>query len=140
MIQLRSSNILETMVSRENLPEVQKFFKEDMDNPTPKVVEIIDNAMEVCYNEVMYHQERYDFFIDADMRQFLLNKDKAKQCLLDVLLICPEFMPLMWGGESVGLPTDAPTSVGEPAYNTAPNSCTIDDLRQISPLQAAAIA
>lgn len=106
MIQLRSSNILETMVSRENLPEVQKFFKEDMDNPTPKVVEIIDNAMEVCYNEVMYHQERYDFFIDADMRQFLLNKDKAKQCLLDVLLICPEFMPLMWGGESVGLPTD----------------------------------
>lgn len=44
---------------------------------TVQVVEIIDNAMEVCYNEVMYHQERYDFFIDADMRQFLLNKDKV---------------------------------------------------------------
>ncbi|XGW27343.1 hypothetical protein V3C99_007721 [Haemonchus contortus] len=106
MVQLRKSNILETMVSEDNLPIIKKFFKENLNNPTQKVIEIIDHALEICYNEVMFHQERYDLFMDTDMRNFLLNKENAKQCLLDVILVCPEFVPLMWGGESVGLPSE----------------------------------
>ncbi|KAK5986049.1 hypothetical protein GCK32_006123 [Trichostrongylus colubriformis] len=128
MAQLRSNNILETMVSDDNLSIVRKFFKENLDHPTPEVIEIIDTAMEKCYNEVMFRQQRYDLFMDADMRDFLLNKEKAKHCLLDVILICPEFVPLRWGGESVGLPSDEEISKVPP---------TLSKEQHISPWQKA---
>ncbi|KAK5967046.1 hypothetical protein GCK32_011709 [Trichostrongylus colubriformis] len=112
MIQLRCNNILETMVKEKDLPAVKKFFKEDLESPPMEVIGIIDEAMEFCYGKIAFHQDQYNIVIDSEMREFLLNKEKvglvaskAKQCLLDVILICPEFMPLMWGGESVGLPS-----------------------------------
>lgn len=81
--------------------------------------------MNYCYDELVYHQDCYNFHIDPDMRHFLLDREKvtlilaflliifsmmirnllqSKQFMLDVLLTCPEFIPLMWGGEAVGLP------------------------------------
>ncbi|KIH59862.1 hypothetical protein ANCDUO_09896 [Ancylostoma duodenale] len=32
--------------------------------------------MNYCYEEIVYHQDCYSFHVDADMRQFLLDKEK----------------------------------------------------------------
>ncbi|EYC29128.1 hypothetical protein Y032_0006g2802 [Ancylostoma ceylanicum] len=106
MIQLRRNNILESAVNDNDLPVLKRFFKEELNYPTKRIVDIIDRAMNYCYEEIVYHQDFYSFHVDTEMRQFLMDKEKSKQFMLDVLLTCPEFVPLMWGGEAVGLPSE----------------------------------
>ncbi|VDM69139.1 unnamed protein product [Strongylus vulgaris] len=98
MMQLRRNSILEKAVKEKDLPAIKQFFKEDMKNPTQEIINIIDDAMNYCYEEVTNHQDLYDL-AKPDMRQFLLDKEKTKQCMLDALLTNPEILPLTWGGE-----------------------------------------
>ncbi|EPB80699.1 hypothetical protein ANCCEY_00267 [Ancylostoma ceylanicum] len=111
MIQLRRNNILESAVNDNDLPVLKRFFKEELNYPTKRIVDIIDRAMNYCYEEIVYHQDFYSFHVDTEMRQFLMDKEKSKQFMLDVLLTCPEFVPLMWGGEAVGLPSEVWASI-----------------------------
>ncbi|ETN80610.1 hypothetical protein NECAME_02358 [Necator americanus] len=91
MTQLRQNNLLEDAADKEDFPVIQRFFKEDLNHPTKEIIDIIDQAMDYCYEEFELLQERQNL--------------QAKECLLDVVMICSEFVPLIWGSESVVIPS-----------------------------------
>ncbi|VDM64883.1 unnamed protein product [Angiostrongylus costaricensis] len=60
---------------------------------------IIDKALSYAIDVLLMRPDKFDDFVDNELRIFLLDTQKAKRILLDVMLLHPEYVPRTWGGD-----------------------------------------
>ncbi|KAL6737838.1 hypothetical protein Aduo_011449 [Ancylostoma duodenale] len=98
MVQVRRSNLMENILTEEKNILIKQFFENGFQDPNQTIMEALNDAMEACYNECMARLELQSIVFDDEMKNFLSDKEKAKRVLLDAILKCPEYVPLIWGG------------------------------------------
>ncbi|KHJ80935.1 hypothetical protein OESDEN_19384, partial [Oesophagostomum dentatum] len=65
------------------------------------IAEIIDKALSYAIDVLLMRPDLFDDFVDNELRLFLLDNQKAKHILLDVMLSHPEYVPRAWGGDTL---------------------------------------
>ncbi|KAK6752397.1 hypothetical protein RB195_003677 [Necator americanus] len=99
MAQVRQNNLLENFLSPEKNSLIKQFFESGFVNPSKEVMEALNEAIEGCCEIFMFRQDQHNINVDNEIRDFLLDKEKAKKSLLDVMLKIPQYVPLAWGGQ-----------------------------------------
>ncbi|KJH45290.1 hypothetical protein DICVIV_08666 [Dictyocaulus viviparus] len=64
-----------------------------------QIVMLIDKALSYAIEVILMRPDRFDDFVDNELRTFLLDTQKAKRILLDVMLLHPEYVPRAWSGD-----------------------------------------
>ncbi|KAJ1362415.1 hypothetical protein KIN20_021951 [Parelaphostrongylus tenuis] len=70
-----------------------------LDEISKRIVTAIDKALSYAIDVLLMRPDRFDDFVDNELRIFLLDTQKAKRILLDVMLLHPEYVPRTWGGD-----------------------------------------
>ncbi|KJH45289.1 hypothetical protein DICVIV_08665 [Dictyocaulus viviparus] len=96
---MKRNQLLEHSVRSTERTILSKFFEAADPKPTHSIVVLIDKAFTYAIEAILMRPDRFDDFVDNDLRVFLLDTQKAKRILLEVMLLHPQYVPRTWGGD-----------------------------------------
>ncbi|CAJ0604770.1 unnamed protein product [Cylicocyclus nassatus] len=96
---IKQHNLLDKTLSDEDTGKVRQFFETELSRPSYRVMRLMHEAFNKCWERVIDLCEKADF--TNEVRLFLSEREKAKACFLDVMLIFPDLIPEFWGGRHI---------------------------------------
>uniref|UniRef100_A0A0K0DLX9 GED domain-containing protein n=1 Tax=Angiostrongylus cantonensis TaxID=6313 RepID=A0A0K0DLX9_ANGCA len=96
---MKRNQLLEHSVRNVERTMLCNFFEAVEPKPTQEIVMVIDRALSNAIDVLLMRPDKFDDFVDNELRIFLLDTQKAKRILLDVMLLHPEYVPRTWGGD-----------------------------------------
>ncbi|EYC31367.1 hypothetical protein Y032_0004g2119 [Ancylostoma ceylanicum] len=98
---IKRNQLLEQTVRNAERIMLCNFFEATDPKPNQTIVAVIDKAFSYAIDVLLMRPDLFDDFVDNELRLFLLDVQKAKHVLLDVMLSHPEYVPRAWGGDSL---------------------------------------
>ncbi|KHJ87621.1 hypothetical protein OESDEN_12603 [Oesophagostomum dentatum] len=98
---MKRNQLLEQKVRNVERTMLCNFFEATEPKPNQMIAEIIDKALSYAIDVLLMRPDLFDDFVDNELRLFLLDNQKAKHILLDVMLSHPEYVPRAWGGDTL---------------------------------------
>ncbi|KAL6739951.1 hypothetical protein Aduo_013347 [Ancylostoma duodenale] len=98
---IKRNQLLEQTVRNAERIMLCNFFEAVDPKPNQTIVAVIDKAFSYAIDVLLMRPDLFDDFVDNELRLFLLDVQKAKHVLLDVMLSHPEYVPRAWGGDSL---------------------------------------
>ncbi|CAJ0601105.1 unnamed protein product [Cylicocyclus nassatus] len=96
---IKRNQLLEQTVHNVERTMLCNFFEAVEPKPNQAIVSIIDKALTYAVDVLLMRPDLFDDFVDNELRLFLLDNQRAKRVLLDVMLAHPEYVPQAWGGD-----------------------------------------
>ncbi|GMS79397.1 hypothetical protein PENTCL1PPCAC_1572, partial [Pristionchus entomophagus] len=100
---LKRNNYLENALRFEDSEKVRKHFETAGFNqpPPPQILTLLNRALDFVLETVLFRAEDLDTCLTNDLRVFIIKKQEARECILEVIFHRPDLMPNKWGGARV---------------------------------------
>ncbi|KAK5983239.1 hypothetical protein GCK32_014046 [Trichostrongylus colubriformis] len=99
MVEIKKHRMLENSLSPGDTEEVRHFFESEMSCPSYRVMRLIHEALNKCWDQLM---DKYgEFQFSNEILILLCEREKLKLRLFDVMMAYPDFIPVSWGGRHI---------------------------------------
>ncbi|KAJ1354616.1 hypothetical protein KIN20_011606 [Parelaphostrongylus tenuis] len=99
MRKVKKTQMLENILDKYETKIVRYFFEKEMSSPSHHVMRLLHKALDMCWEKIMDDCNQFHF--SNDILLLLSEKEKAKACLFDVMLVYPDFIPVSWAGPHI---------------------------------------
>ncbi|KAK6738569.1 hypothetical protein RB195_020588 [Necator americanus] len=110
MSYVKKNGILENTLDEKATEKIRHFFETELCFPSyhvsAKIMRLLHEALNKCWEKIMDDCKKLGF--TQEILLLLSEKEKAKACFLDVMLVFPEHIPESWGGKHI-VEISAPT-------------------------------
>ncbi|KAJ1354622.1 hypothetical protein KIN20_011612, partial [Parelaphostrongylus tenuis] len=99
MRKVKKTQMLENILDKYETKIVRYFFEKEMSSPSHHVMRLLHKALDMCWEKIMDDCNQFHF--SNDILLLLSEKENAKACLFDVMLVYPDFIPVSWAGPHI---------------------------------------